>query len=151
MSSSCPWLPRSVRDRKGAKSTNISLSRGAAFSRACSSLSEMLRGRGEGGLERRDRGLADIRNETWRCSRNAPGLRAVGPRLGRLYLRGKGGDADRAGPSLTGGGVVSLFLLTDARTGERHTPCESAHFLILYAPLREPVMRLPIYPEPFIL
>lgn len=42
MSSSCPWLPSSVLDRKGAKSTKISLSRGATFSRARSSLVVML-------------------------------------------------------------------------------------------------------------
>lgn len=38
MSSSCPWLPSSVRDRNGAKSTKISLSSGATFSSARSSL-----------------------------------------------------------------------------------------------------------------
>lgn len=38
MSSSCPWLPSSVLDRKGAKSTKISLRSGATFSRARSSL-----------------------------------------------------------------------------------------------------------------
>lgn len=37
MSSSWPWLPSRVRDRKGAKSTKVSLSRGATFSKACSS------------------------------------------------------------------------------------------------------------------
>lgn len=42
MSSSCPWLPSSVLDRNGAKSTKISLSRGATFSRARSSFVVML-------------------------------------------------------------------------------------------------------------
>lgn len=42
MSSSCPWLPSRVRDRKGAKSTKVSLSRGATFSRALSSFVVML-------------------------------------------------------------------------------------------------------------
>lgn len=42
MSSSCPWLPSRVRDRKGAKSTNVSLSRGATFSKALSSFVVML-------------------------------------------------------------------------------------------------------------
>lgn len=42
MSSSCPWLPNRVRDRKGAKSTKISLSRGATFSKALSSFVVML-------------------------------------------------------------------------------------------------------------
>lgn len=42
MSSSCPWLPSRVRDRKGAKSTNVSRSRGATFSRALSSFVVML-------------------------------------------------------------------------------------------------------------
>src|SRR4029434_2993431 len=45
MSSSWPWLPSRVRERKGAKSTKISLSRGATFSRARSSLVLMLGGR----------------------------------------------------------------------------------------------------------
>lgn len=42
MSSSCPWLPSKVRDRKGAKSTKVSLSRGATFSKALSSFVVML-------------------------------------------------------------------------------------------------------------
>lgn len=42
MSSSCPWLPSRVRDRKGAKSTKVSLSRGATFSKALSSFVVML-------------------------------------------------------------------------------------------------------------
>lgn len=42
MSNSCPWLPSSVLDRNGAKSTKISLSRGATFSRARSSFVVML-------------------------------------------------------------------------------------------------------------
>lgn len=42
MSNSWPWLPSRVRDRKGAKSTKISLSRGATFSKALSSFVVML-------------------------------------------------------------------------------------------------------------
>jgi len=42
ISNSCPWLPKRVRERKGAKSTKISLRSGAAFSKACSSLSVIL-------------------------------------------------------------------------------------------------------------
>lgn len=38
MSNSCPWLPNRVRERKGAKSTKISLSKGATFSSARSNL-----------------------------------------------------------------------------------------------------------------
>lgn len=42
ISNSWPWLPSKVRDRKGAKSTKISLSRGATFSKALSSFVVML-------------------------------------------------------------------------------------------------------------
>lgn len=42
INSSCPWLPRSVRDRNGAKSTKISRRRGATFSKALSSFAVML-------------------------------------------------------------------------------------------------------------
>lgn len=42
ISNSCPWLPSRVLDRKGAKSTKISLSKGATFSSARSSLVVML-------------------------------------------------------------------------------------------------------------
>lgn len=42
MSNSWPWLPSRVRERKGAKSTKISLSRGATFSKALSSFVVML-------------------------------------------------------------------------------------------------------------
>lgn len=38
ISNSCPWLPSRVLDRKGAKSTKISLKRGATFSSARSNL-----------------------------------------------------------------------------------------------------------------
>lgn len=60
MSSSCPWLPSSVLDRKGAKSTKISLSSGATFSRARSSLVVMLwrevsETKDEGGREREEK------------------------------------------------------------------------------------------------
>lgn len=43
MSNSCPWLPNRVRERKGAKSTKISLSKGATFSSARSNLVVILR------------------------------------------------------------------------------------------------------------
>lgn len=42
ISNSCPWLPSRVRDRKGAKSTKISRSKGATFSKARSSFVVML-------------------------------------------------------------------------------------------------------------
>lgn len=62
MSSSWPWLPSRVRDRKGAKSTKISLSKGATFSRARSSLVVMLLRQRHDVSERSDKTCSVIYN-----------------------------------------------------------------------------------------
>lgn len=65
MSSSCPWLPSSVLDKKGAKSTNISLSSGATFSRARSSFVVMLQSEGEKKNSKRETQRFGLKIKYW--------------------------------------------------------------------------------------